>query len=718
VNEISAPAAVYVTARVATLSAQTTRTAAEKRELALLKSLAKTLGKTQFALHGDFAELAAAAKTFVALKTAGAPMQASLDEGFVRESLSLSERVELAQDHVDLLVDLRHQKSVTTILASVATTRTKAAAATTYAKRAALLLSADSLVTKALKTAEKLVVKDFKGNVPLPPPRFRSGDAIDQRGGRVAIPRDSGSPLAGASIVVPQGILQQPIAVTLSVAPSFVGGRDVAAFPSALAVTPDGLPLGDSATVTVPFVPSVDQSPQSLAVFSEGPPETAAQPATAHADGPRFTLSAAVSAFSRFQAGYAAPPRGRPSGAYHVQMLVFDTALDATNSDLSGARVGILSETLNFRADHTGSVPPQPGFSAAARTFTRAAPHHADEVQSQVPNRADFLWTAGAVGRFAFDYDILGTSPAHVEAVASDDGRVISFTGRSGTFEFFGVGVKGGPTAGVADLAGRWVAVEAGAQFLDDGAEPFTTRHFDAFRSFTVDAAGVATFDASGTEFDTDVTYRTDQPDPVHERTETQLADSGAETWTVTTADGFVAGAQNRRFGWLDKESGFLLLAYIDAVARRVSMMLAVPQPLVATPSGLPGSFHMTLFDVGTSVGTPTARSSTHDATPFVGLFDVQSVSAATLALDATSRDTFTLSGDPPASSMTWAMSFAPTAVAASSTPIALSLDGSGDHRPPADERWFAFSVDGRYVLEMSRGEPTRLARGIGLGVK
>jgi hypothetical protein len=715
VDEITTPVADYATARVAALSAQPTRTPAEKRELAQLKALSKKLDKPQLFLKGDFAELSAAAKTFVALKTAGAPMKASLDESFARASLSLSERVDFAQDHLDLLVDAKHRKSVQTLLASVATTRTKSAAATTPAKRAALLVSADALVTKTLKTAEKFVVKDFGGNVPLPPTRFRSGDTIDLGGGRVAIPRDADLPLAGASILIPGGLFATPVIVTLSVAPSFVGGRDVAAFPSALAVSPDGLPLGDAATVTLPFVPNADQSPQSLAIFSAGPPQTSSSTVETHADQ---TLSAKVSSFSTFQAGYAAPPPGQPGGSYSVQMFVIGTGLDATNSDNSGVSAGIIQETMTFRADHTAATS-LPGLASVTRTFARLAPHHADSSQSPFISGVNFTWTGGPAGRFAFDFPLnTAGDTAHAEAVASDDGRVISFTGRASTFDFFGVGLKGGPTAGVADLAGRWTGVETGVELTNSGQEPFTTRWFDAFRAFTVDGTGVATFENSGQTFATDVTYHTDQADPVHERVASEAADSGAETWTVSTADGFVVGAQNRRFGRLDKQSGVLVLSWYDATARRASMMLAVPQPAASTPSGLPATFHCAFFDVGTSVGVPDARSSTHDTTPFVGALDVQSSTAATLSLDATTRNTYTLSGQPPLASMTWSMSLAPTAVATSSTPLTLLLDASGNHRVATDERWYAFSPDGRYVLELSRGEATRLARGIGLGVK
>jgi hypothetical protein len=718
VDEITTPARGYATARVAALEALPTRTPTERRELALLRGLSRNLDRTQFALRGDFAELRAAAATFGRLGAAGAPMQASIDEGFRRAGLSLSERTDLTQDHLDAIPDFgipaKHKKAVQAVLTSLATMRGRAAAATTPAKRAAYLASADALVTRALRAAERYLVDD-RGAEFLPPARLRSGDAVDVRGGRVAIPRDSESTLAGASILIPPDIFQTPIVVTLSVSASFVGGRDAAAWPSSLAVQPNGLALALPATVTIPFQPDATRSPQDLALFSAGPPVAPNFPVQTK---PNLTLSADVSTFSKFQAGYAAPPPGQPGGAYRVQMLVVETALDATNSDRSGLRVGIIQETMTFRGDHTAATS-IPGFTTVTRTFTKAgAPHHDDDAQAPFLSPVDFTWTTVGEGRFAFTFPFAAGIQAQAQGVASDEGRVISFVGRAASFDFFGVGVKGGENGGVADLAGRWAAVELGVQFLDDGVEPFTTRYFDAFRSFTADDAGAVTFDASGERFETDVTYHTNQLDPVHARAENALADSATETWTLSSVDGFLSGAQQKRFGWFDAEAGLLLTSYYDAPTRRVAMMIAVPQPATAETSALPGLYHAAEFEIGTSVGTPTARSSTHESTPWVGALDVTALDAATLSLEPTTRNVYTLSGDPPLASMTWAMSSAPLPLGATSTPIVLSLDASGSHRAPAETRWFAFSGDGRYVLGTTRGEATRLARGIALGVK
>src|SRR6185295_13885769 len=117
-----------------------------------------------------------------------------------------------------------------------------------------------------------------------------------------------------------------------------------------------------------------------------------------------------------------------------------ETAVDTTNTDLAGVRGGVLQETITFRFDHTGATS-FPGYQSFARIFLTAAPHHQDEAQSVFVSPADFAWQSGAAaGRFSFTFPIGGkTGPA--QGVASDDGRVIAFGGRAGTFEFYGVGV-------------------------------------------------------------------------------------------------------------------------------------------------------------------------------------------------------------------------------------------------------------------------------------
>jgi hypothetical protein len=230
-------------------------------------------------------------------------------------------------------------------------------------------------------------------------------------------------------------------------------------------------------------------------------------------------------------------------------------------------------------------------------------------------------------------------------------------------------------------------------------------------------------FDTQQTRLATDVTYDTDQADPTHTRAETSLADSGTETWAMGFG-GRITGDQNRRFGWFDKDAGLLMTASYDGAGdvhpgpHRLSLMVAVPQPAAATAASIPGLYRLAGLDIGTSVGTPSAHSSTHDTTPFAGSLDVASTTQATLALDATTRAVYTLTGEPPLADMTWTMSAAVAPVGASSTPLTLSLDAAGNHLVATDERWFAFSGDGRYVLGVTRGEPTRLARGILLGVR
>ncbi|HEV8269056.1 MAG TPA: hypothetical protein VGR00_12515, partial [Thermoanaerobaculia bacterium] len=340
-----------MTARVAQLEALPERTKAEKRELTLLAKLAKKLAKTQFTLKGDFAELAAAASTAKKLGIAGLPMAAALDEAFDRAGLSLSERSELTRDYTGQLTDPSHVAPVLAKLNSASAARNAAEVETDLAKRGALLVKADALVTKALKKADKTLLLDLGGEF-VPPTRFRSGDLIGSGGGRVAVPRDSGSPIAGASIVFPVSALPAPVAITLSPAADFVGGRDTPASP-AVAIGPDTLALSPPARVYLPYALPGGGNAQDLAMFVKGPPATTVFDATAENDG---TLSADVSALSTFQAGLAGPPPGQPSGAYHVQVLACFTALDAAATGHGGISVGIADQTITFRTNHTASA--------------------------------------------------------------------------------------------------------------------------------------------------------------------------------------------------------------------------------------------------------------------------------------------------------------------------------------------------------------------------
>lgn len=700
-------------ARVAQLQALPTPTKAEKRELKLLGKLANKLAKTQFTLKGDFAELAASAATAKKLGAAGLPMAAALDLAFDRAGLSLSERSELTRDYTGLLTDPAHVAPVLAKLNSASATRIAAAAETDLAKRGALLVKADALVTKALKKADKTLLLDVGGEF-VPPTRFRSGDLIGFGGGRVAVPRDSGSPIAGASIVFPVGVLQAPAAITLTPAADFVAGRDTPASP-AVAIAPDALALGTPARVFLPYALPDGGNAQDLAVFVKGPPATTVFDAVAENDG---TLSADVSALSTFQAGLSGPPPGQPSGAYHLQTLACFTALDAAATGHGGISVGIVDQTITFRTNHTGSTT-APSYTTIERAFKGAAPHHADAVQNPFPGSAEFTWTQGPQGRFSYAIPspVGGGPTVEVEGVASDDGRVIALSARGGTYEYVGVGVRGGTTAATADLAGRWAAVELGVELRDDGAEPFTTRWFDAFRTFTSDAAGAVTFAPEGTRFETDVTYRTDEADPVHTRTENVVGDSGGETWTVQPS-GRVLDATSHRGGWLDSAAGVLVSAFVDGPGRRVSLMVAVPQAETSTPASLPGLYHLAQYEIGTGVATPASATSAHDTAPAVGSLDVQSVTAATLAYEASSLATYTLTGPLPLTNIAWTMTSASSALPESTTGLTLALDAAGNHTGPSEERWFAFETQGRVVLGILRGEPTRLARGIAIGLR
>jgi hypothetical protein len=528
--------------------------------------------------------------------------------------------------------------------------------------------------------------------------------------------RDSGSPIAGASIVIPPSVFQTPVAVTLAPGTSFVGGRDVAAGP-AVAVSPDALALAAAATVYVPFTLPDGANAQDLAVFSAGPPAATLVPVTVQSDG---TASAAAMSLSTFQAGIAAPPLGQPGGTYHVQTFVVSTALDLTGhddplgADLAGVLAGIEDQIVTFRPDHTASASP-PSFNSVTRTFTRnGTAHHTDATLTPFSGSVDFAWTPGATGVFTFSLPLGQGVQATTSAVASNDGRVIAWTGRGSAFEFFAVGVKTDAATVTADLAGRWAAVELGAAFLDETAEPFRTRWHDALRSFTIDGAGAVAFDAAGQRFETEVTYHTDQADPVHTRAENVVGDGGSETWTVGI-NGRLTDASGGRFGWFDPIAGLLVTSIYHPTTHDVSLMIAVRQPATATPANLPGVYHFAGRDVGATAGSPTTHSSTHDITPSTGTLDFPAAGDATLSEDASSQASYLLTGAP---GFTWTMSSSSTAVPAGATQFAMTLDAAGNHTKAGEERWFAFEGAGRYVLMMTRGEATRLERGVALGVR
>lgn len=714
-NEITAPLASFASARIAVLAALPSPSKAEKKELKSLQALAKKLAKTAFALKQDFAELAAAGAAFEKLGSAAAAMQPSFDEAIVRANLSLSERVELIGDYQDLLppTNPKHGAAVSKALAAVTTARNAAATATTPGRRAAALAKADTAVTKALSKADKYVLADREDGQ-VPPARYRSGDAIGPGGGRVAIPLDSGSALAGASVVIASQVIpaQATVVVTLAPGTSFVGGRDVAAGP-ALAVGPDAHVFAAPVTVYVPFQVPEGANADDLALFTAGPPALPIVPVDARPDG---TLGAAVTTLSTFQAGLAAPPPGQPGGAYHVQSFVVNTSLDPANQDFAGVLVGILDQTITFRSNHTASTSP-PAFPVATRTFTKAVPHHTDDSQGPFLGSVDFTWTAGTAGRFSFMLPLGTGIDATVTGVASDDGRVIAWTGRGGSFEFVAVGVKTDAGTVTADLAGRWAAVEIGAQFLDDAAEPFRTRWHDALRFFTVDAAGAVTFDPSGFRHETDITYATDLAEPAHSRDVRTLADAGAETWTIG-ANGRLSGAGGARSGWFDPAAGLLTSAVYDATTRRVSLMIAVPQSAVATPTALHGLYRFAGLDVGTSVGAPTTHDSTHDVTLSAGSLDFRADDSADLTEDASATLTYRLTGAPPLPNISWTMTSASTPLAGGTTGFTMSLDAAGNRTGLPDARSIAFAGSGRYVLFVSNDLAPLHERGIALGVR
>ncbi len=712
-GEIPEPLAAYVSARVDAIQALPSPTKAEKKELKLLASLEKKkLTKPSLTLGADFGKWAAAAVARVKLGPAGDPMQDALDLAQELAELALYERDELVQDHQELLIAPKAINAVQKKRQQSLDARADARAELAPDKRAKLFAKAEKLLTAALKKAEKLVAKAGRD---LPPTRWRSGDLVSAGdGGRVAVPRASGSPVAGASIVFPPGSLPADTVITIGPGTSFVSDPDIPAGP-AVEVGPGGLALSPAATIFVPYLVPEGGSVSDMALFEQGPPARFTKPVTPRSDG---TTSASTSALTVYQAGLKAPAPGTPTGAYHVHKWVVLTSLDSADQDLSAQITGVAEQTFTFRGDSTGNAA-LGVLDELVRGFQGAPPHHAEFAAGALEAGFEFTWTLSAAGRFVMNFtQQLPDSTAvlmQVRGVVSADNRAIAFSGRGGTYEIFGVGVRGGSDLETADLEGRWVGVEAGTQLLDVGAEPFTTQWNETFRVFDVDDVGNVTFQDTGTRLETSVTYSTNQATAPHGRSTVTSADGGTAGWSVAP-DGRVSGENGLRAGWLDVQAGLLTTVYFDEAAHRVELLVATPQPAASTPPAATWNFaHM---DVGVTAGVASANSSTHEPLPRTGSLSVPAAGDATLAFDPATRAVYTLTGQPPLADMNWSMTSQQQNVLATSTPLTLALDAAGNHTPGAGERWFAFSGSGSVLLGLPNPGDAAARIGLLVGVR
>jgi hypothetical protein len=713
-NEIAAPLGDYADDRVAEIDALPSVDKATKKERKLLAKLAKKEDKAAKNLGSDFKELLLGGKTAKKLKGAAAPMRDALDEAFARAELALGERREFVNDHVLLITDPKALKKIQKKIDAYNQARADADAAQDDLSRAKALAKAEKSVTAGLKRAEKDAQKAVNAStkgLTMPPIRLRSGDEVGPPGARISIPLDADSPIAGASVVIPTGALATTRRITIEPADSFVGGRDAPAGP-AVRFLPAGVGFNQPIRVHVPFALPPDASASDLALFhNRGSEISATLDVTFESDG---TLSGTATSFSEFQAGLLAPPLGAPSGKYHVEMLFVSHVVSTEDAIASEQRFGITDQDWIFRADGSGRR--DPGSAPIAfRGFTQQTPFHIDGFSPGLSGSVDYAWEQIEPGRFAFTFPTESGGTAEAEGIVSESGDVIAFSGRGGPFDFIAVGVRDGVTASAEDLAGRWLAVELGAELIGFGQSPFSTRHISSFTSFQADAGTqTLTFDDSGAAVLTDRTF---DPGAVgdHAVSSASVADGGSEDFVVI-ANGRVQGDSGRRIGWLHPEAGVFVSAHSDQEARAVTLLVAVRQPETVPSDVFLGDYRVARLDWTPRRDTQTAFRSFLDVDPGIGTLSVGELGAATLTLEPVERATYELVAPPTGGPVDWDS----TATLSDATPDAesftLELDGSGNHRPAGGVRWYGVSGDGNTVL----GASTSLTdlRGLLIGLR
>lgn len=716
-NEISAPLGPPVAARIAAIEGQPSRTKSEKKELAALKAVAKTLAKTSSKLSQDFAELKSAAYAFAKLGTAADGYADELDVAFVRAALALQEREDTINDDRAMLASSKERAQVDSARSKAATLRAAADIATDAKTKSRVLAQAEASYTTALKLAEKLAKRTGR---PLPPARLRSGDTVGPGGARMAIPRGAGTPLDGASVLFPPTAVGSPIAVTLSAGTPFVGGRDLAAGP-ALAVQPSNLQLNAPITVYLPYAIPEGGSAADLVVFRDDDPDAVRLTGRQiELDG---TVSGQSTALGTFQPGVEAPPVGAPDGAYTVQSLAVATNAGTTTVANPPASAfdpsfsaGILVQSFNFRRDGTGSA--QSGqFSIVNRGFLRAAPHHSDLFAPSFAGSYEFAWTAPAQGRFAFSFPLQLGQTALADGVASADGNVIVFTGRGPGFDFIGVGLRAGASV-AADLAGRWTGTEMGVQLLDGGIEPFRTRWSSATRDFDASAAGVFTFAPTGMSFSTDTQYRTNATDPAHVQVTSSATDGAAPVTLTLGVGGALSDASGRLHGVYSKDAGVIALTTTDSTTKEIRLLVATKQPATAPAGVFEGTWNFARFETGSTTGVPDTRSSTQQFLGRTGSLSVNASLDATETLAAATRSIFSLTGNLPLTAMTWVLGGSSVGETSSTSNYTVVPDAAGNHRPVGAPVWYAVSGDGSVVLGTLTGGDANASVGIVVGVK
>jgi hypothetical protein len=712
-----------VDARIAEISSLPAPTRTQKKELAALKSVAKTLAKPAKRLSQDFVELRSAAAAFAKLGSLldpfeGDPYGSEVAAAVTRAGIALQERDDSIGDLRSLVGNPKNQRTIDAARARAATLRAAAGAAPDAVSRTRLLAKAEVSYTAALKTTEKIAKKT---GFTLPPPRLRSGDVVGTSGARVAVPRGSGTSIDGASVLIPPGALAASQTITLAPATGFVGGRDVAAG-GAVTVQPESAALAVPARVFLPFVVPSGANAADLVLFrDDAGTSTVLTDRTLHPD---TTVSATSPSLGTFQPGIEAAPLGAPDGTYVVHMLASASNLGTTAGPPvtfdPSVSTGILVQSFTFLRSGAGTAD-APSFSLVNRSFTPAAPHHLDVASPAFAGPAAVVWTKSATtGRFSLSFPLSATQTATAEGAASNDGNVIVFSGRGGTFDFVAVGLRRGTLVAPADLQGRWLAADLGVQLLDGGAEPFRTRWTSGARNFDAAASGTGasrtlTFDGLGTGFAADTTWSTNLASPTADVTTSLTGALPAETIAVGP-DGALSGGAGRLRGQFAKDQGVLVLTTYDAATKSVRLLVAARQPASVPAATFVGTWNTVRFATGATAGVPDARTATRDFAGGAGTFTADAGGNANASFAPVSRAVYTLGAVPPIASMTWNLSQATAADVATSADFALVLDAAGNHRTGAT--WYGVSGDGNVLLGTLTAADARSSLGLVVGLR
>ena len=709
-NEITAPVADHASLRLDQLNALETLTKAQKRERKELTTLARKLAKTADRLAVDFKELKKAGATSTKLLGTGG-LRAAMDEAFARAELALGERVEFTDDHTALLTNEKQRAKIAKLVSKYSAARTDAAAQTTDKKRAKFLSKAEVAISKALKKAEKLaqeVVATTPG-LSMPPLRLRSGDLVGAGGARVAVPIDSDSPLAGASVVIPPGAISNPTRITIEAGDEFVGGRDTAIGPAARFL-PAGVVFDQPVRVALPFTAPPGSDDEDRAVFRfDGVDQTATLDTTVEPNG---TLSGEFSSFAEFQVGLLAPPEGAPDGTYLASLFAVSHALPPA---APARQFAILQFEIEFAADGTAALSTG-GNRLSVRTYDSASPHHTDSSATSILGSSDVAWTQQAFGEFSFDMPT-PTQPIPLVGKVSTSGDVVSLTGRAAGIDVFGVAIRAGTASGAQALAGRWAAVELGGRLVGGAATPFGDEVVATYTSFTVDGAtGDVAFEPTGEVFAARTDYGTNVASALHTPAAETVADGGTESWLVLPG-GALQTADFRTRGTYNAEQGVVVSAFHDVLQHQVTLRIAVRQSASVPAGTASGEYRFARIDLAPTTTVPAGRSSVLDVETGTGTLSVTGTTFD-LAFDSVLRGAVSLSNAGSLGTLSWTLAESASDVTPPPDSFDVTFDAAGNHRPGLGARYYGVSDNGDVVLTAAPDEGARVLRGVGIGLR